>query len=184
MNISQNTRYGFKWKFCPARAINFDTENEKRYVFLLRNISKNVWYIIVVSSLHMPIPDIGPLWITRSKSKSKSLRKSLYLMGNILMSYINKLAYSELQFITFKPSLAKHDMPCLSKQCRSRLLKKPTDLDLHCLSLNMCISIKNPDQVIWLAGNYKWAWYLNLFSMTGVNLLCNIMVFTWQTCVA
>ena len=26
------------------------------------------------------------------------------------------------------PSLAEHDMPCLSK---------PTDLDLHCLSLNM-----------------------------------------------
>ena len=25
--------------------------------------------------------------------------------------------------------------------------------DLHCLSLNMWISIKNPDQVIWLAGN-------------------------------
>ena len=32
-------------------------------------------------------------------------------------------------------------------------LKKPTDLDLHCLSLNMWISIKNTDQVIWLAGN-------------------------------
>ena len=34
-----------------------------------------------------------------------------------------------------------------------KLLKKPTDLDLHCLSLNMWISIKNSDQVIWLAGN-------------------------------
>ena len=35
-----------------------------------------------------------------------------------------------------KPSLAKHDMPCLSKHCRW-LLKKPIDLDLHCLLLNM-----------------------------------------------
>ena len=35
------------------------------------------------------------------------------------------------------PSLAEHDMPCLSKQCRSRSVGKPTDLDLHCLSLNM-----------------------------------------------
>ena len=30
-------------------------------------------------------------------------------------------------------------------------LKKPTDLDLHCFSLNIWISIKNQDQVIWLA---------------------------------
>ena len=43
----------------------------------------------------------------------------------------------------FNPSLAEHDMPDT----------KPTDLDLHCLSLNMWISIKNLDQVIWLAGN-------------------------------
>ena len=47
---------------------------------------------------------------------------------------------------------------------------KQTDLDLHCLSLNMWISIKNPDEVIWLAGNYKWAWHLNLFSMTRVKI--------------
>ena len=44
------------------------------------------------------------------------------------------------------------------------------DLNLHCLSLNMWISIKNPDQVIWLAGNYKWGWHLNLFSMSRVKI--------------
>ena len=27
----------------------------------------------------------------------------------------------------------------------------------------------NPDQVIWLAENLKWAWYLNLFSRTRLN---------------
>ena len=34
----------------------------------------------------------------------------------------------------------------------------------------MWISIKNRDQVIWLAGNYKWVWYLNLFSVRRVNI--------------
>ena len=30
------------------------------------------------------------------------------------------------------------DMPCLCKQCRSRsVVKNPTDLNLHCLSLRM-----------------------------------------------
>ena len=37
------------------------------------------------------------------------------------------------------------DHPCISKQC--------DDLDLHCLSWNTWISIKNQDQAIWLAGN-------------------------------
>ena len=33
----------------------------------------------------------------------------------------------------------------------------------------MWISIKNPDQVIWLAGNLNWVWHLNLFSMRRVK---------------
>ena len=32
-------------------------------------------------------------------------------------------------------------------------LKKPTDLDLHCLPLHMWIYSNSPDQVIWLAEN-------------------------------
>ena len=40
-----------------------------------------------------------------------------------------------------------------SSDINRRHLQKPTDLDLHCLSLNIWISIKNPDQLIWLAGN-------------------------------
>ena len=51
----------------------------------------------------------------------------------------------------------------------SWLLKKPTDLDLHCLILNMLIYSNNPEQIIWLVENLKWAWHLNLFSMTWVN---------------
>ena len=47
--------------------------------------------------------------------------------------------------------------------------KKPTDLDLHCLSWSMCICINTLDQVIWLADHWKWVWHLNLFSMTRVH---------------
>ena len=35
------------------------------------------------------------------------------------------------------PSLAEHDMLCLSKQCRSTSVKNPTDLDLHYLALSI-----------------------------------------------
>ena len=35
----------------------------------------------------------------------------------------------------------------------------------------MWIYIYNLDQVIWLAENQKWAWHLNLFSMTRVKTL-------------
>ena len=59
------------------------------------------------------------------------------------------------------------DMPCLCKQCRSRSVG--THLDPHCLSLSMWICINYWDQVIWLAENQKWVWYLNLFSMTRMK---------------
>ena len=41
--------------------------------------------------------------------------------------------------ITFTLVLLNSDIPCPCKQCRPRSvgLKKPTDLDLHCLSLSM-----------------------------------------------
>ena len=37
------------------------------------------------------------------------------------------------------------------------------------LPLSMLICINKLDQVIWLAENWKWVWYLNLFSCTRVN---------------
>ena len=74
-----------------------------------------------------------------------------------------------LQILTPKPSPAEPVYAhCLCKHCRSRLvcffrslliwiytvcLQKPTDLDLHCLSLSMGVYINNLDQVIWLAEN-------------------------------
>ena len=47
----------------------------------------------------------------------------------------------------------------------------------------MWISVKNPDQVIWLAGHQKWAWHLNLFSMTRVNNIqwnITVIVFSFR----
>ena len=41
--------------------------------------------------------------------------------------------------------LLNPDIPCLCKQCRSRSVQKPTDLDLHCLSFSMWIYISNLD---------------------------------------
>ena len=59
-------------------------------------------------------------------------------------------------------------MPCPCKQCRSGSVDF-FDLYLVCLSSSMWICINNLDHVIWLAENFKWAWHLNLFSMTMVN---------------
>ena len=53
----------------------------------------------------------------------------------------------------------------------SWLLKKPTDLDLHCLPLSMWTFTNNLDLVIWLAENWKWVWHVNLFSMARVKYL-------------
>ena len=53
--------------------------------------------------------------------------------------------------------------------------EKPTDLDLQCLSFSMWIYINNLDQIIWLAENWKWAWHLNLFSMTRVKAVVLVL---------
>ena len=70
--------------------------------------------------------------------------------------------------------------------CRPRetsTLKKPTDLDLHCLPFSTWNRINNLHQVIWLADN-KWSWHLNLFSMTRVKLFesgwLTIFDFRWN----
>ena len=61
-------------------------------------------------------------------------------------------------------------MPCLSKQCRSRSVGFwRSQLIWICTVCHYVNYINNLDQVIWLAENYKWAWHLNLFSMTRVK---------------
>ena len=46
----------------------------------------------------------------------------------------------------------------------SWLLQKPTDLDLHCLTLSIWICINKLDQAIWLAKNYMWACGILIYS--------------------
>ena len=58
---------------------------------------------------------------------------------------------ANIQITYFNPSLAVLANSVDPDQLASE--KKPTELDLHCLSLNKWSSIKNLDQVIWLAGN-------------------------------
>ena len=62
--------------------------------------------------------------------------------GLLLQIYWTKGTVASLTLVLLNP-----DIPCLSKQCRSRSVgfansvdpdqKKPTDLDLHCLPLSM-----------------------------------------------
>ena len=58
-------------------------------------------------------------------------------------------------FCIFTLVLLNPDKPCLQTvQIQiSWLLKKPTDLDLHCLPLSMRIYINKPDQEFWLTEN-------------------------------
>ena len=52
------------------------------------------------------------------------------------------------------PAEPGYTLPLQTVQIQiSWLLKKPTDLDLHCLSFNRLICINNLNQVIWLAEN-------------------------------
>ena len=72
----------------------------------------------------------------------------------------------------FNPSPAEpgHALPLQTLQIQiSWLLKKPTDLDLYCLPFSMWNYMNIFDKLIWLAENWKWAWHLNLFSMTRIK---------------
>ena len=58
--------------------------------------------------------------------------------------------------------------------------KKPTDLVLHCLSFSMWIYSNKLDQVIWLAGNWKWVWHLNLGSIRLEGYPDSFLVSPWK----
>ena len=65
------------------------------------------------------------------------------------------------------PAEPRYALPLQTVQIQiSWLLKKPTDLDLHCLPFSKWIYINNLNQVIWLAENLKRLWHLNLFIRT------------------
>ena len=106
---------------------------------------------------------------------------------NILVQVLHKksgLIWKETILIEFLPVkayrliltflLLNPDIPCLCKQCRSRSVDGffRSQLIWICTVCQVeCECIINLYQVIWLAENQKWAWHLNLFSMTMVNSL-------------
>ena len=78
--------------------------------------------------------------------------KTYVFRGEIRKVYCGYPSYLEI-WITVKISIYRHwTVYNAVFNLITALLKKPTDLDLHSLSLNIWISMKNPDQVIWLAG--------------------------------
>ena len=67
----------------------------------------------------------------------------------------------------------------LASEETNKHLKKPTDLDLHCLSLNMWISIKMSDQVIcWL--EIRSGRGILIYSAWQGLIYCKLGVFTCQ----
>ena len=78
-----------------------------------------------------------------------------------------KVQFHILWFINVGPAEPGYTLPLQTVEIQiGWLFQKLTDLDLHCLSFSMWISINNLDQVIWLAKNWKCVRHLNLFSMT------------------
>ena len=79
-----------------------------------------------------------------------------YLAQYILKPFLFSHKIRAWHFSIFNPGPAEPEyaLPLQTVLIQiSRLLKKLTDLDLHCLSLSMWICIYNLDQVIWLAEN-------------------------------
>ena len=78
---------------------------------------------------------------------------------------ISEIIYGEIKNVwNFRSLIAPSFNPCPAEPRYalpmqivwieiSLLLQKPTDLNLHCLSLSMWICINNLDKVIWLAKN-------------------------------
>ena len=76
--------------------------------------------------------------------------------------------YTSIKIARSNPSLAKHDLPCLSKQCRTSWLLQSE----HCLLLSMWIYSKNLDQVIKIRIGRG---ILIYSAWQGLNLFCIIM---------
>ena len=75
------------------------------------------------------------------------------------------------------------DIPCLCKQCRSRSVGfwRSQLIWIYTVCHSVCeIYINNPELVIWLAENWKWAWHLNLFSKTRVNTIRYVLASHWS----
>ena len=78
--------------------------------------------------------------------------KRKWLSCNVTLYYWTEKC--KMQIINPGPAEPGYTLPLQTVQIQiSWLLKKPTDLDLHCLPLSMWIYSNNPDQIFWLAEN-------------------------------
>ena len=109
-------------------------------------------------------------WPLRTKQKSRWLNDKKDICGlNEFHFEVYMRINKEMVFTYHFSCWTRHALAVLANSVDPDQLACP---DLHGLSLNMWLSIKNLDQVIWLAGNQKWAWHLNLFSIKK-TCLCN-----------
>ena len=154
----------------------------------LKFYSDVFWASALYSLHHHPFHNI--LWIL-DRSFGQHTRKyyswHLHIRNGIgnsetksLKPWIRVFLFTHASFAVLSPCPAQpgYVLPLQTVQIQiSWLLKKSTDLELHCLPLSMWIYINNLDQVIWLAENQKLAWHLNLFSRTRVKI---IRATTWE----
>ena len=128
--------------------------------------------------IHCVSPDMTSMVVRKQVLFSFAIKR--YLVGTHWPQWGNSNEYPQNMFWCWNdktylnpcPAEPRYTLPLQTVEVQiSWLLKKPTDLDLHCLPLSMWIYINSLDQVIWLAENQKWMWHLNLFSRTRVNKL-------------
>ena len=122
----------------------------------------HIWIMLFLNvSLDFPwsYPKFTTTWHTMLSSKGAHLPVN----GTSLYTKCPKISYTKVSHeMAYANSVipdqtAPRDIPCLCKlwwiyTVNKGRLKKPTDLNLHFLSLRK-IYIKNLDQVIWLAEN-------------------------------
>ena len=90
-------------------------------------------------------------WINKKKiSYLFGWKKCLWILWamNFWVRVCSVFISKALTLVVLSP-----DIYCLCKQCRSRSVKKPTDLDLQCLPFSIWICMNNLEQESWSAEN-------------------------------
>ena len=106
---------------------------------------------------------LSPLTYSHSHSHTRSipqLPKGILIFYFFFMFVFNPCPATQILVYTAFANCVDPDQ--LASQ-------KPNYLALDCLSLSIQIWFNSLNQVIWLAENLKWVWYLNLFSRRRVN---------------
>ena len=118
-----------------------------QHIFSYRNNKRNIWYCsyLELRSIQFNVA----LMMSKFSFWNSGPAPEQYACRNVNRMKIRENEQNKMRYMfhtcndwrmdrqtsrkkNVNPSLAEHNMPCLSKQCRSRSVKK-TDLDLHCL---------------------------------------------------